>query len=92
MFLEKKFTSQTNLLTRILGQDNPSTDCIVGHVPDVLDGNIGNHRGPYDGVTVTMGCILEISGVFKFGHHFSFLNVFLSQTGLLTIYLLTKYI
>ncbi|KAF8270695.1 lipase [Lactarius quietus] len=30
------------------GQDNPSTLCIVGDVPNVFDGNISNHLGPYD--------------------------------------------
>ncbi|KAF8439937.1 Alpha/Beta hydrolase protein [Boletus edulis BED1] len=36
------------------GQDNPSTQCAVGDVPNVLDGNLNNHDGPYNGVT--MGC------------------------------------
>ena len=30
------------------GQDNPSTLCIVGDVPTVLQGNLTNHDGPYD--------------------------------------------
>ena len=30
------------------GQDNPSTLCIVGDVPTVLEGHISDHLGPYD--------------------------------------------
>ena len=30
------------------GQDNPSVLCIVGDVPNVLDGDILDHLGPYD--------------------------------------------
>ncbi|KAH9034621.1 alpha beta-hydrolase [Lactarius pseudohatsudake] len=30
------------------GQDNPSTLCTIGDVPDVLHGSILNHLGPYD--------------------------------------------
>jgi pimeloyl-ACP methyl ester carboxylesterase len=37
------------------GQDNPSTLCIVGDVPNVLDGDIEDHRGPYDD-GIFMGC------------------------------------
>ncbi|KDR85907.1 hypothetical protein GALMADRAFT_218973 [Galerina marginata CBS 339.88] len=36
------------------GQDNTSTECTVGDVPNIFDGNTGDHAGPYDGVT--MGC------------------------------------
>ncbi|KAF9055682.1 lipase class 3 family protein [Panaeolus papilionaceus] len=36
------------------GQDNTSTECIVGDVPNVFDGDESNHDGPYDGVE--MGC------------------------------------
>ncbi|KZT69281.1 lipase [Daedalea quercina L-15889] len=36
------------------GQDNPSTQCIVGDVPTILDGDESDHDGPYNGVT--MGC------------------------------------
>lgn len=31
-----------------LGQDNPSQQCIVGDVPDMLQGDIVDHMGPYD--------------------------------------------
>ncbi|OSX64053.1 hypothetical protein POSPLADRAFT_1136683 [Postia placenta MAD-698-R-SB12] len=36
------------------GQDNPSTQCIVGDVPTVLDGDESDHDGPYNGIE--MGC------------------------------------
>jgi hypothetical protein len=36
------------------GQDNPSTECIVGDVPNIFDSTESDHDGPYDGVT--MGC------------------------------------
>ncbi|KAF9231458.1 Alpha/Beta hydrolase protein [Melanogaster broomeanus] len=36
------------------GQDNPSKECIVGDVPTLLDGDLTNHPGPYNGIT--MGC------------------------------------
>jgi len=38
------------------GQDNPSTQCIVGAVPNVLEGRVKDHSGPYDGVTMGVGC------------------------------------
>jgi hypothetical protein len=38
----------------IAGQDNPSTLCIVGDVPNIFDGDLDNHDGPYAGIT--MGC------------------------------------
>ncbi|KAJ7623647.1 lipase class 3 family protein [Roridomyces roridus] len=36
------------------GQDNPSVSCTVGDVPTVLQGNVSDHDGPYNGVL--MGC------------------------------------
>ncbi|OAX37109.1 alpha/beta-hydrolase [Rhizopogon vinicolor AM-OR11-026] len=36
------------------GQDNPSTQCIVGDVPEIWDGDLSDHDGPYNGVE--MGC------------------------------------
>ena len=41
--------------TRRIGQDNPSTQCIVGDVPEIWDGNLNDHDGPYNGITM-MGC------------------------------------
>lgn len=37
-----------------LGQDNPSTQCIVGDVPYIWDGDESDHDGPYNGIE--MGC------------------------------------
>jgi len=36
------------------GQDNDSTLCSTGDVPTIFQGDVGDHAGPYDGVT--MGC------------------------------------
>ncbi|KAG2087533.1 Alpha/Beta hydrolase protein [Suillus discolor] len=36
------------------GQDNSSTQCIVGDVPEIWDGHESDHDGPYNGVE--MGC------------------------------------
>ncbi|KAI5992310.1 Alpha/Beta hydrolase protein [Pisolithus orientalis] len=36
------------------GQDNLSTQCIVGDVPNIFDGNESDHDGPYN--AVEMGC------------------------------------
>ncbi|KAF8799866.1 lipase class 3 family protein [Phlegmacium glaucopus] len=36
------------------GQDNTSKECTVGHVQNLLVGNVNDHHGPYDGIT--MGC------------------------------------
>ena len=42
------------MLTGLIGQDNPSTECIVGDVPNIFDGDLSDHDGPYN--SVTMGC------------------------------------
>jgi predicted lipase len=39
------------------GQDNPSTDCSVGAVPGIIQCNLTNHDGPYNGIV--MGCSQE---------------------------------
>lgn len=36
------------------GQDNPSNLCIVGDVENIFEGHLGDHDGPYAGIT--MGC------------------------------------
>ncbi|OAX37652.1 alpha/beta-hydrolase [Rhizopogon vinicolor AM-OR11-026] len=36
------------------GQDNPSTQCIVGDVPEIWDGDESDHDGPYNGIEI--GC------------------------------------
>lgn len=41
-------------LTGSLGQDNTSTLCIVGDVPNIFDSDESDHDGPYDGIE--MGC------------------------------------
>jgi len=38
------------------GQDNPDQGCIVAEVPNVNDGNVTDHDGPYDGVLI--GCLV----------------------------------
>jgi len=38
------------------GQDNPSTECIVGSVPTIFSGVVADHSGPYDGITMGIGC------------------------------------
>ncbi|KZT69278.1 lipase [Daedalea quercina L-15889] len=38
------------------GQDNPSTQCIVGDVPYIWDGDESDHDGPYNGVEMGVGC------------------------------------
>ena len=32
------------------GQDNPDTLCSVGDVPNIFDGDLNDHPGPYGGV------------------------------------------
>jgi len=36
------------------GQDNTSTQCTTGDVPNIFEGSTGDHGGPYDGIN--MGC------------------------------------
>ncbi|KAI0684506.1 Alpha/Beta hydrolase protein [Cytidiella melzeri] len=36
------------------GQDNPSTLCIVGDVPNIFESDESDHDGPYDGIEI--GC------------------------------------
>jgi len=36
------------------GQDNTSTECTTGDVPNIFEGDASDHGGPYDGVE--MGC------------------------------------
>jgi len=35
------------------GEDNTNSECTIGYVPNILVGNISDHSGPYDGVTMT---------------------------------------
>ena len=47
-------TDGHKLTSSPLGQDNPSTQCIVGDVSEIWDGDESDHDGPYNGVE--MGC------------------------------------
>ncbi|KAE9386984.1 lipase [Gymnopus androsaceus JB14] len=38
------------------GQDNDSTECSAGDVPTILEGNIEDHDGPYNGVQMGSTC------------------------------------
>ena len=55
-----EFSSRTKRIQRLTdhnittGQDNPSTECIVGDVPNIFDGDLSDHDGTYNGIT--MGC------------------------------------
>ncbi|KAF5352827.1 hypothetical protein D9756_006169 [Leucocoprinus leucothites] len=42
--------SESNSWLACPGQDNPSTQCSTGDVPNILEGNTGDHDGPYNGV------------------------------------------
>ncbi|TFK42180.1 lipase class 3 family protein [Crucibulum laeve] len=46
--------AESNAWLSCPGQDNTSTQCSVGDVPNIFEGSTGDHDGPYDGVT--MGC------------------------------------
>ncbi|KAM6497353.1 lipase class 3 family protein [Amanita muscaria] len=46
--------TESNVWESCPGQDNTSTLCIVGDVPNIFDGNTSDHGGPYNGIT--MGC------------------------------------
>lgn len=35
-----------------VGQDNTSTDCSTGAVPNIFDGNTDDHLGPYEGIYI----------------------------------------
>ncbi|KIL69048.1 hypothetical protein M378DRAFT_118906 [Amanita muscaria Koide BX008] len=46
--------TETSTWESCSGQDNPSTSCIVGDVPNIFEGYEPDHDGPYNGIT--MGC------------------------------------
>lgn len=54
IFNEEKGKLTDHNLT--VGQDNPSKECIVGDVPTVFSGSSKDHSGPYDGITMGIGC------------------------------------
>ncbi|KAH8989452.1 Alpha/Beta hydrolase protein [Lactarius akahatsu] len=35
------------------GQDNPSTLCVVGDVPNIFVGSLSDHDGPYNGISMS---------------------------------------
>lgn len=49
--VDKFNANQSNNLT---GQDNTNSQCIIGTVPNIFEGDESDHDGPYDGVL--MGC------------------------------------
>ncbi|KAJ3576106.1 hypothetical protein NP233_g659 [Leucocoprinus birnbaumii] len=46
--------SENNSWLSCPGQDNTSTDCSTGDVPNIFDGSTSDHDGPYNGIS--MGC------------------------------------
>lgn len=46
--------SENNQWLSCPGHDNTSSQCIVGDVPNIFEGNPDDHSGPYNGIT--MGC------------------------------------
>ncbi|KDQ19508.1 hypothetical protein BOTBODRAFT_28084 [Botryobasidium botryosum FD-172 SS1] len=53
---EKHILSGTNWVA-CAGQDNTDTSCTTGAVPNIFAGSLGDHGGPYDGVSIgSSGC------------------------------------
>ncbi|KAG9120249.1 hypothetical protein FRC07_004332 [Ceratobasidium sp. 392] len=48
----EKHIKSTSVWNACAGQDNTSTDCSTGAVPNIFVGNIIDHLGPYEGVWV----------------------------------------
>ncbi|PFH50220.1 hypothetical protein AMATHDRAFT_193502 [Amanita thiersii Skay4041] len=46
--------TESNVWESCPGQDNTSTLCTVGDVPNIFEGSTSDHGGPYNGIT--MGC------------------------------------
>ncbi|TFY56696.1 hypothetical protein EVG20_g8828 [Dentipellis fragilis] len=46
---------QANTWVECLGEENGSTECIDGAVPEVWDGTPEDHEGPYDGIVMGLG-------------------------------------
>lgn len=49
-FSGEKHIKSTGVWNACAGQDNTSTDCSTGAVPDIIQGNLIDHLGPYEGV------------------------------------------
>lgn len=45
---------ETGVWENCPGQDNESKECIVGAVPEIWDGSLYDHDGPYNGIMI--GC------------------------------------
>jgi len=48
----EKHIMDSNAWVACPGQDNPSTECTTGDVPNIFDGKSSNHDGPYNGITM----------------------------------------
>ncbi|CAE6496700.1 unnamed protein product [Rhizoctonia solani] len=56
-FSGEKHIESTGVWNACGGQDNTSTDCSTGAVPDIIQGNLIDHLGPYEGVWIgTLSC------------------------------------
>ncbi|CAE6496686.1 unnamed protein product [Rhizoctonia solani] len=56
-FSGEKHIKYTGIWNACGGQDNTSEDCSIGSVPTVLQGNLIDHLGPYEGVWIsTLSC------------------------------------
>ena len=52
LILSCRCTNVTAIYCARSGQDNPSKLCVVGDVPNILKWNVGDHNGPYGGITM----------------------------------------
>ncbi|KDN43367.1 hypothetical protein RSAG8_06151, partial [Rhizoctonia solani AG-8 WAC10335] len=56
-FSGERHIKSTGVWNACAGQDNTSTDCSTGAVPNILVGNLVDHLGPYEGVWIgTISC------------------------------------
>ncbi|CAE6478997.1 hypothetical protein ACGC1H_003938 [Rhizoctonia solani] len=56
-FSGEKHIKTTGVWSGCGGQDNTSEDCSIGSVPTILQGNLIDHLGPYEGVWIsTLSC------------------------------------
>ncbi|CAE6456388.1 unnamed protein product [Rhizoctonia solani] len=56
-FSGEKHIKSTGVWNACAGQDNTSEDCSTGAVPDIIQGNLIDHLGPYEGVWIgTLSC------------------------------------
>ncbi|RDB18517.1 Lipase [Hypsizygus marmoreus] len=50
----EKHILNSNAWVNCPGQDNTNSQCTIGYVPNIASGDVNDHGGPYDGVS--MGC------------------------------------